>query len=191
MFVQRELERQYCTAPSAAKCKAGLATPDMRAFECCVGAITTLILVMENLKKVLGWRDLPVANLCADATDLLLLTMYLLRWPLKEAKTYLENICVQHRQMPGCFTEGFQAQIKEMQEYQKEYVKRWGKLRLLTAGVEEKLCSMSETSPKIRERLLGSEDDTNKDVKNIPSLGAVELLLRVVAEAKELRFISA
>ena len=60
----------------------------------------------------------------------------------------------------------------------------------MTAKIEKILCSRFNASPT-RERLLQFEDQFDKDVNGIPSLGAVKLLLRVVAEAKESRLIGA
>ena len=96
MFVQRESQRQYHTAPSAAKCQVGLVKTDMRAYECCVGAIQALIFIMGELERVLGWHNVSISNLRLDAADLLLLTNYLLRWPLKEAKNYISILLLQN-----------------------------------------------------------------------------------------------
>jgi hypothetical protein len=188
MFVQREAERQSYTAPSADKCRMGLVTTDMRAFECCIDAIEALIFIMKELKIVLRWRNVPIPNLCADAADLLLLTNYLLRWPLGVAKTYLDTLLTQNSRIPNQLTDGFRRDIEELRQRHQKYKVKWRTLALLTAEIEHTLCSLSNVSP-IRVRLLQFEDKTDEDPMDIPSLGAVELLLRVVAEAKESRLI--
>ena len=183
IYVQREPERQYYLAPSGAKCLEGLVKTDMRAYECCIAAIEALILVMTELGKVLNWRGLQISNLRLDIADLLLLTNYLLRWPLKEAHKYMNTFILQHLQTPNRLSNSSNEEIKQLTQRHKGYKQKWMKLLNMTTKIEKDLCSLHDV-PSIREKLTQFQDRDDQDVPDIPALGAVELLLRVVAEAK-------
>jgi hypothetical protein len=222
MFVQRERERQYHKAPSLDKCRRGLVQTDMRAYECCIDAIEALTLITKELQRVLKWRDLPIASLVSDAADLLLLTNYLLRWPLEKAVDYFDFRLDQLSNAGQATDDSSQAaitdqadrdqaardqaardqaardkanrdkanrdKVRDWRQRHERYRKKWISLAFLIRAIEEHLSTLSKISP-IRERLSQFEDAKGEDPTSIPSLGAVELLLRVVAEAKESRHI--
>ncbi|KAL9038496.1 MAG: hypothetical protein Q9214_005256 [Letrouitia sp. 1 TL-2023] len=190
IFVQREPERQYYPAPSAVKCRTGLVKTDMRAYECCIAATEALILVMTDLKKVLERETILISNFHLDTADLLLLTNYLLLWPLKEATRYVDILILQHEQTPGNLPESSREEKRQLRQRHKEYFKKWDKLFHMTVEIEEALLSLHNIQP-IRERLRQFLVRDDQDVPNIPALGVVELLLRVVAEAEESNLIGA
>lgn len=183
MFVQREPERQYYPAPSARRCQAGCENKDMRAFECCAQAIKSLLFIMKDLKRVLECDNVPLKDIRPDATDLLYLVHYLLRWPLRKAYDYIHSWQPESNDDSDPNTADAETTPLEERDARDIYRDDWEDLLHLTCQIDTLLTQPGAAN--VRAKLRSFQNQPNSNVEGTPALGAVELLLRVVAEASQ------
>lgn len=160
MFVNRETNIPYIKALSFDECSGDVALKELTAFESGIKVINAFQEIISDLNNV------PLADendISSDVRDLLCLISYFINWPLLAGRQAYTILC----------TRGGRKKISDGQSCdEKAYKDLWDKL--YDSTLEQLLARGSQST------LLTGFTKHNHEVE-IPRLGTIELLLRIVA----------
>ena len=174
MLVQREPRLPSIQAPSYSDCHKGVVDKEMSPLECCLQAIKSLTRIMQDLKDLSESTNESSDGISSDVNALLRLVSYFLYCPLWAAHRYFETL---HNQIARDLisTDAARRQARRVTHFKKcwDDLYQWVLLALATSqpisNIPTEILQVASPHPMLVE---------------VPSIGAVELLLRVVAEAQ-------